>query len=132
MIELKDWLNSINQNKKNLISEDPLNEKAYLPFIINKCLSYFPETLFSANQMNMRSYLDKKMQYDYFLNKVAKKARFSKWYKIEENTKIENIKEYYGYSTQKAKQIVNLITDEQEKIIESAVQKGGQKSLKHK
>jgi hypothetical protein len=132
MTELKDWLNSINSNKKNLIIEDPLTEKAYLPFIVNKCLSYFPETVFHANQMNLMSYLDKRMQYEYFLNKIPKKSRFSKWHKAEESQKVENIKEYYGYSTQKAKQISHLITDEQEKIISAALQKGGQKSIKHK
>lgn len=132
MIELKDWLNSINQNKKNLIVEDPLREKAYLPFIVNKCLSYFPDTLFTANQMNLNSFLDKRMQYEYLLCKVNKKSRFSKWHKLEENQKIENIKEYYGYSTQKAKQVAHLINEEQEKIIAAALQKGGQKSIKHK
>jgi len=132
MTELKDWLNSINSNKKNLISEDSLTEKAYLPFIVNKCLSYFPETVFHANQMNMMSHLDKRMQYEYFLYKIPKKSRFSKWYKVEESQKIENIKQYYGYSTQKAKQISHLITDEQEEIISASLQKGGQKSIKHK
>ena len=98
MIELKDWLNSINQKKSNLIVDDPHNEKGYLPYIVNKCLSYFPDTLFHANQMNSLSYLDKKMQYDYLLQKVPKKSRFSKWQKAEENTRIEVIKKYYGYS----------------------------------
>lgn len=131
-MELKDWLNSINQTKKNLIVEDPLNEKAYLPFIVNKCLSYFPDTLFHANQMNMMPYIDKRLQYDFLMNKVTKKNRFSKWHKVQENTKIENIKQYYGYSTQKAKEIEHLITEEQEKLISSALQKGGQKTIKHK
>lgn len=131
-MELKDWLNSINQTKKNLIVEDPLNEKAYLPFIVNKCLSYFPDTLFHANQMNMMPYIDKRLQYDFLMNKVTKKSRFSKWHKVQENTKIENIKQYYGYSTQKAKEIEHLITEEQEKLISSALQKGGQKTIKHK
>jgi hypothetical protein len=131
-MELKDWLNSINLSKKNLIVEDPLNEKTYLPFIINKCLSYFPETVFHANLMNQMPYLDKRMQYEYFLCKISKKSRFGKWHKVQENTKIENIKQYYGYSTEKAKQIEHLINEQQEQNIALALQKGGQKSVKHK
>jgi hypothetical protein len=132
MIELKDWLNSINQKKSNLIVDDQHNEKGYLPYIVNKCLSYFPDTLFHANQMNSLSYLDKKMQYDYLLQKVPKKSRFSKWHKAEENTRIEVIKKYYGYSTEKAKQVSYLFTKEQEDMMSQALQIGGQKSIKHK
>jgi len=132
MIELKDWLNSINQKKSNLISDDPLNEKTYLPFIVNKCLSYFPDTLFYANQVNNLPHLDKKMQYDYLLNKVPKKSRFSKWHKAEENKRIEIIKKYYGYSTEKAKQVVHLFNQEQEDKMNQALQIGGQKSIKYK
>lgn len=132
MIELKDWLNSINQKKSNLIQEDSLNEKAYLPYIINKCLSYFPDTLFHSNQMNSLPFLDKKMQYDYFLTKIPKKSRFSKWHKSQENDIIETIKKYYGYSTQKAKQVSHLFTEEQIQKMDSEMQIGGQKTLKHK
>lgn len=132
MIELKDWLNSINQKKSNLIVDDPLNEKAYLPFIINKCLSYFPDTLFHANQMNSLSHVDKKLQYDYLLNRIPKKSRFSKWHKSEENKRIEIIKKYYGYSTEKAKQVAHLFTQEEEDRMNQSLQIGGQKTIKHK
>jgi hypothetical protein len=132
MIELKDWLNSINQNKSNIMLEDPMNEKSYLPFIVNKCLSYFPDTLFHSNKMNSISYVNKKMQYDYLLNKITKKSRFSKWYKEEENSRIAIIKQYYGYSTEKAKQVSHLFTKEQEVILKQALQTGGQKPIKHK
>lgn len=70
MPSLSDYLNSINYTKKDLIKEDPLAEKDYLPFVTNRCLSYFPDTVFYANQMNMMPHLEKKMQYDYLRNKL--------------------------------------------------------------
>jgi hypothetical protein len=82
--------------------------------------------------MNTISYVNKKMQYDYLLNKITKKSRFSKWYKEEENSRIAIIKQYYGYSTEKAKQVSNLFTKEQEDIMKQALQIGGQKPIKHK
>lgn len=127
MTELKDWLNSINQKKNNLLVEDPLNEKMYVPFIINKCLSYFPDTLFHVNRMNSVSFLDKRLQYDYLLNKISKKSRFSKWHKVEENKRISTIKEYYGYSTEKAKQVSHLFSQEEEDRMNQSLQTGGAK-----
>jgi len=127
-MELKDFLNSINNNKKDLISEDPLCEKDYLPFVTNRCLSYFLDTVFYVNEMNGKSFLSKKMQYDYLRQKITKKSRFSKWHKNEANGDIDLIKEYYGYSTQKAKQIRHLISDAELTLIKEKSFKGGQKT----
>jgi len=129
-MELKDFLNSINQNKKDLIAEDPLCEKDYLPYITNRCLSYFNDTIFYANQMNQMSFLDKKLQYDYLRSKITKKNRFSKWHKSEEDQSIEWVKEYYGYSTQKAKDALRVLTRSQLEEMHQKLNKGGAKKAK--
>lgn len=121
---LSDFLNSINQSKENLLSKDPRLEKEYIPFVVNKCFSYFPETVFYANRMNINSHLDKKLQYDYYLYTVSKKKRFSKWVKPEENEKIDMIKEIYGYSDREARMVSDLVSVEE---LKQFVQKGGQK-----
>ena len=121
---LFDLINSINHTKENLLSNDPKLEKDYVPFVVNKCFSYFPETVFYANRMNMHSFLDKKMQYDYYMHSVSKKKRFSKWVKPENDEKIDLIKEVYGYSDKKAREVSDLIDI---KILQDLVQKGGQK-----
>jgi hypothetical protein len=121
---LSDILNSINQTKENLLSKDLKLEKDYVPYVINKCFSYFPETVFHANRMNMHSFLDKKMQYDYYMYSVSKKKRFSKWIKPEEDEKLELIKEVFGYSDKKAREVLDLFDL---KALKELVQKGGQK-----
>jgi len=121
---LSDFLNSINQTKQNLISKDPNLEKEYVPFVVNKCLSYFPDTIFYANKMNQSSGLDKKMQYDYYLHSVSKRKRFSKWIKPEENDDIEVVKEVFGYSDARAREVLDLVPIEKLRLL---TQKGGQK-----
>jgi hypothetical protein len=121
---LSDILNSINQTKVNLIDSDKIAEKDYVPFVVNKCLSYFPDTIFYSNQMNRMSFLDKKMQYDYYIHSISKRKRFSKWIKPEENSDIEIIKEVYGYSDARAREVVDLVPMDK---LRDLVQKGGQK-----
>jgi len=121
---LSDILNSINQTKVNLIDSDKISEKDYVPFVVNKCLSYFPDTIFYSNQMNRMSFLDKKMQYDYYIHSISKRKRFSKWIKPEENSDIEIIKEVYGYSDARAREVVDLVPMDK---LKDLVQKGGQK-----
>jgi hypothetical protein len=121
---LSEFLNSINQTKKNLIAENSRNEKEYLPFVVNKCFSYFPDTIFHANRMNHMPFLDKKMQYDYLLHSVSKRKRFSKWVKPEENSNIEHIKEVFGYSTKRAMEVETLLPMDK---IKEMTNKGGQK-----
>ena len=125
--ELKDWLNSINQTKKNLIDEDPSLEKDYAPYIINRCFSGHIDCLMYANEMNKFSSLDKKLQYDFFINIIRKKKRFSPWLKQEKIKDLELVKSYYGYSNEKAKQALKILTKEQLDFIKSKLETGGTK-----
>jgi len=123
-----DYLNSINVNKNNMMSgsdNDALAEKEYKPFLINRGLSYFEDTIALANEMNIHHELDNKLQYEFFLNIVRKRKRFSKWYKKEEDGDIEAVKEYYGYSNQRASQILSILTEEQIILIKQKLEKGG-------
>jgi hypothetical protein len=126
-IELKDWLNSINQNKKNIMDEDPSSVKEYPPYIINRCLSGHIDCLMYANEMNKFSSLDKKLQYDFFINTIRKKKRFSPWLKQEKIKDLEIVKSYYGYSNEKAKQALKILTKEQINFIKSKFETGGMK-----
>ena len=127
MIELKDWLNSINQNKKNIMDEDPSAIKEYAPYIINRCLSGHIDCLMYANEMNKFSSLDKKLQYDFFINIIRKKKRFSPWLKQEKIKDLEIVKSYYGYSNEKAKQALRILTKKQLDFIKSKLETGGTK-----
>jgi len=119
-----DYVNSINYQKTNLIVDDE-SEKGYNPFLTNHQLSYFPDTVQVANAMNRYYDLDKKLQYDFLLNIVRKRKRFSKWGKPEDIENLEVVKEYYGYSNEKAKSILPLLSQEQVEIIKSRMYKGG-------
>ena len=127
-MNLSDFLTSINSSKENLVEKEPLCEKEYIPFVVNKCLSYFPDTIFYANQINVRPGLDKKMQYDYLRLSVSKRKRFSKWYKEEKNDNIKLIQEYYGYSYRRAKEVLDCLTDDNIKTIKDSLKTGGVKS----
>ena len=123
-----DFVNAINGNKKDLIrnSENPaLAEKSYTPFIVNKALSYHTETILYANQVNMMGHIDSKLQNDYYLNSIRKGKRYSKWYKKEDQPKIEAIMEYYTVSYARAREISNVLTDEQLDLIIRKLIKGG-------
>jgi hypothetical protein len=121
---LSEFLNSINLTKENLLSKDPRLEKDYLPFVVNKCFSYFPDTIFYANKVNMMPFLDKKLQYDYLLYSIQKRKRFSKWIKPEENEDIDAIKEVFGYSETRAREVLDMLPMSK---IHELTQKGGQK-----
>lgn len=105
-----DYVNAICDTKQNLIVDD-VSEKAYNPFMINRTLSYHYDTVLLANEMNLRAHLDKKLQNDFLLNTVRKKKRFAKWAKPLSYENLDVIKEYYGYSTEKARQVLNLLDD---------------------
>ena len=124
-MNLSDFLTSINSSKENLIEKEPLCEKEYIPFVVNKCLSYFPDTIFYANQINVRPGLDKKMQYDYLRLSVSKRKRFSKWFKEEKNDNIKLIQEYYGYSYRRAKEVLECLTDDNIRTIKDSLKTGG-------
>lgn len=119
-----DFLNSINSTKVNLLDKDPENINQYNSFLVNRSLSYFPDTVLISNEMNRLHHLDAKLQYDFLINIVRKKKRFSKWDKPQ-STDIECIKEYYGYSDSKAKQIIGLLTSAQLQELKNKVNKGG-------
>jgi hypothetical protein len=104
---------------------DESNIKAYNGFMVNRSLSYFSDTVILSNEMNRLHHLDAKMQYDFLINIVRKKKRFSKWDKPEQRADIECIKEYFGYSEEKAKQVIGLLTESQIKTIKLKVAKGG-------
>lgn len=109
-----DFLNSINLTKEDLIKKDPHNEKEYVPFMVNRGLSYFPDTLMFANEINMHASIDKKMQYAFYLNGISKKKRFSKWAKKEKSSDdVKYIMLEYGYSEAKARSAMELLTQEQ-------------------
>jgi len=123
--ELKDWLNSINQTKKNLIDEDPSVEKSYPPYIINRCLSGHLDAVMFANEMNMYSFLPKKMQYDFFINTLRTKKRFSPWIRKDLVDNLDCVKRYYGYSNEKARQALKILSKEQLDFIKSKFEIGG-------
>ena len=125
-IELKDWLNSINFNKENLM-EDPDAKKDYPPYIINRCLSGHLDCIMFANEMNKYSFLDKDMQYSFYLNTLRKKKRFSPWLRKDKVTDLEIIKQYYGYSNEKASQALKILTPEQISYIKQRLDTGGMK-----
>ena len=126
-IELKDWLNSINFNKENLIKENPHIVKDYPPYIINRCLSGHIDALMFANEMNMHHHLDKDLQYSFYLNSLRKRKRFSPWLRKDKVTDLECIKEYYGYSNEKASQALKILTTEQINYIKQRLDIGGNK-----
>ena len=127
MTELKDWLNSINQTKKNLIDEDPDLEKDYPPYIINRCYSGHLDAVMYANEMNKYNFLPKKMQYDFFINILRTKKRFSPWLRKDTIKDIDHVKRYYGYSNEKAKQALTILSKEQLAFIKSKFETGGTK-----
>jgi hypothetical protein len=112
-----EFLNSINQTKVPLIDEDPGCEREYNPFLTNRGLSYFSDTIFLANEMNRLSGLGKKLQYDYLRLSVRARKRYSKWIKDETNDRIDALKALYGYSHTKAKQVIDLISEADWKLI---------------
>ena len=121
-----EFLNAINYNKKDLMV-DPENEKHYNSFVINRSLSYFPDTVAIANEMNKYHHLDSRLQFSFLINIIRKRKRFSKWIKPEIENDVEVVKEYYGYSNEKARQILPLLTPEQIQTIRKKVNKGGRK-----
>ena len=122
--ELKDWLNSINFTKENLI-EDPDMISSYPPYIINRCLSGHLDTVLFANEMNKYSNIDKDMQYTFFLYTLRKRKRFSPWLKKEQIEDLDLVKKHYGYSNEKAKVAVTLLTKTQLETIRNKHDMGG-------
>ena len=127
MTDLKDWLNSINVTKNNLIDENPDLEKGYPAYIINRCLSGQVDSVMFANEINKHPNLSKKLQYDFFLNSLRKRKRFSPWLRKDQIENLELVKRYYGYRNEKAKQVLNILTREQLSFIRDRLETGGKK-----
>ena len=125
--ELKDWLNSINFNKEDLIKEDPHIIKQYPPFIINKCLSGHLDSVLFANEMNKYHFLDKDMQYKFYLNILRKRKRFSPWIRKDKDSDLDIVKSYYGYSNEKARQVMKILSTEQINYMKQRLDIGGKK-----
>lgn len=122
-----DFIKSINDTKVNIVSEDDENAKYYNAFVINRSLSYFPDTIYFANEMNKYHQLDVDMQYNFLLNIVRKRKRFSKWDKASTINNVNIIKSYFGYSDEKSRQVADLLTDDQITSIQQKVSIGGRK-----
>jgi len=121
-----DYLNSINDTKQDIMTDDT-DERAYVPFVINRTLSYFSDTVAIANEMNRYHHIDKKLQYHFLINIIRKRKRFSKWIKPDLVSDMEVVKQYYGYSNEKARQVFHLLSPEHIEELRKKVSKGGRK-----
>lgn len=119
-----DFVNSINQSKKDLMSDPEVSETDYIPFVVNKALSYFPETLLYANELNQRPFVDNKLQYHYLLNTIRPGKRFAKWVKRENVEDIDAVKQFYGYNVEKAQQALTILTVDNLNYIKQKLQSG--------
>ena len=119
-----DYLNSINYSKKDIMVDD-IAEDEYNPFMVNRGLSYFQDTILYANEMNKYHHLENRLQFDFLINIVRKRKRFSKWGKNTDPDALSVVKEYYGYSTEKARQVLSLLSDEQIIELKKRMFKGG-------
>ena len=119
-----DYLTSINLSKKNIM-EDDLDEKVYNPFLVNRTLSYFPETVLLANEINKFSNIPKRQQYEFFLNVIPRKKRFAKWASQDKLEHLEAISEYFGYSLSKAEEVYPILTRSQIEEIVRLTSRGG-------
>ena len=126
MYELKEYLNAINYSKEKLMDgEDEMWEKKYPAYIVNKCVAPFQDTIMLVNEINQRHHLDKKLQFDFLLISLRTRKRFTPWAKASKNKNLDIIKEYYGYSNEKAKSALDILNDEQIKTIKDCLNKGG-------
>jgi len=120
----KDIIPSIQHTKKIVVTTE--NERDYVPFVVNRSISFHLDMVMAANQMNMMPSADGLLQYHYLLNTVRSYKRpFQKWQKREDDTNLEVIKECYGYSNEKAKEALNVLTSDQLNEIKKKLNKGG-------
>lgn len=129
MYELKDYLNAINHTKEKLMdTEDEEWERKYSPFIVNKCLAPFQDTILLVNEMNQYPNIDKKLQFDFFINSLRPRKRFTPWVKAKKLDDIEYVKEFYGYNNEKAKVALTILNDDQIATIKQKLNKGGKQN----
>ena len=126
MYELKDYRNAINYTKEPLMNtEDDQWEKKYPPFIVNKCVAPFPDTVMLLNEINQLHHLDNKLQFDFLINSLRPRKRYTPWLKATKLENLEYVKEYYGYNNEKAKAALDILNDEQISAIKTRLNKGG-------
>jgi len=125
MYQLKDYLYSINQSKKNILDEDLDAARKYPAYVVNRCLSSFTDTVLYSNEMNKNSHLPPKMQYDFLINSVKPRKRFSPWARKDSIDYLDVVKEYYGYNDDKALQALRILTKDQLDKITYLLRKGG-------
>ena len=126
MYELKDYLKAINQTKENLLdTEDEEWQKRYPPYIVNKCLAPFTDTILLVNELNQHHHLDKKLQFDYLLNSLRPRNRFAPWMKAKKLDNLEDVKEFYGYGNEKARDALDILDTKQISAIKKKLKKGG-------
>tara|TARA_R110002153_G_scaffold238443_1_gene392800 strand:+ start:232 stop:630 length:399 start_codon:yes stop_codon:yes gene_type:complete len=129
MYELKDYLNAINYTKEKLMdTEDEEWERKYSPFIVNKCLAPFPDTILLLNEINQYPSIDKKLQFDFLINSLRPRKRFTPWVKAKKLEDIEYVKEFYGYNNEKAKVALTILNDDQIATIKQKLNKGGKQN----
>jgi len=121
-----EYSNAINYTKKDIMVDD-VAEKAYSSYMINRQLSYFPDTVLAANEMNRNHHIDNRLQFDFFINIIRKRKRFSKWFKPEQISELDVVKKYYGYSNEKARQILTLLSTDHINELKNKVAQGGRK-----
>ena len=121
-----EYVNAINNTKKDIMTDD-IAERGYNSFMVNRSLSYFQDTVLYANEMNIHHNIDNRLQFDFLINMVRKRKRFSKWEKVASESDVEVVKEYYGYNNEKARQALTLLTSEQVDVLRQKVYKGGKK-----
>ena len=126
MHERKDYLHDINFTKEPLLDyEDEDCAKKYPPFIVNKCVAPFPDTVMLVNEINQLHHLDKKLQFDFLINSLRPRKRYTPWLKAKKLENLQYVKEYYGYNNEKAKEALDILNDEQISAIKTRLNKGG-------
>ena len=126
MYELKDYLNAVNSTKERLMdTEDETWEKKYPQFIVNKCVAPFQDTIMLVNEINQFHHLDKKLQFDFLINSLRPRKRYTPWVKATKLENLEYVKEFYGYNNEKAKVALDILDDEQISAIKQKMRKGG-------
>jgi hypothetical protein len=116
-----EYIKAINDTKKDIMED----EKGYNPFIVNRGLSYFPDTVLFANEMNRYHHTPNRLQFDFLINIVRKRKRFSKWNKKNDSVNVDAVKQYYGYSSEKARDVLPLLSNANLKIIKERINHGG-------
>ena len=119
-----DYLKAINETKEDVMLT-PEDERKYSPFIVNRGLSFFMDTIFQVNELNRNYHLEARLQFDYLLNSVRKKKRYSKWLKPEKLQDLDVVKEYYGFSNEKAKDALSTLSEDQLAFIKDKLNQGG-------